>query len=174
MHVEEVPEFLNIAKELLGDARVWDMQKYIQHGSISCLEHSFVVSYYSFTLVRKLRMSCEERSLVRGALLHDYFLYDWHEAQDWHRLHGFRHPFFANRNALRDFQISEREQEIIRKHMWPLTVIPPMCREAWVVNAVDTASGIVEVLAEYRIFKRLRRRWLESKLELLKQVKENL
>ena len=52
MHVEEVPEFLNIAKELLGDARVWDMQKYIQHGSISCLEHSFVVSYYSFTLVR--------------------------------------------------------------------------------------------------------------------------
>ena len=95
-------------------------------------------------------------------------------AEDWHRLHGFRHPFFANRNALRDFQISEREQEIIRKHMWPLTVIPPMCREAWVVNAVDTASGIVEVLAEYRIFKRLRRRWLESKLELLKQVKENL
>ena len=103
MHVEEVPEFLNIAKELLGDARVWDMQKYIQHGSISCLEHSFVVSYYSFTLVRKLRMSCDERSLVRGALLHDYFLYDWHEAEDWHRLHGFRHPFFANRNALRDF-----------------------------------------------------------------------
>lgn len=47
-------------------------------------------------------------------------------------------------------------------------------QEAWVVNAVDTASGIVEVLAEYRIFKRLRRRWLESKLELLKQVKENL
>ena len=93
MHVEEVPEFLNIAKELLGDARVWDMQKYIQHGSISCLEHSFVVSYYSFTLVRKLRMSCDERSLVRGALLHDYFLYDWHEAEDWHRLHGFRHPF---------------------------------------------------------------------------------
>ena len=66
MHVEEVPEFLNIAKELLGDARVWDMQKYIQHGSISCLEHSFVVSYYSFTLVRKLRMSCDERSLVRA------------------------------------------------------------------------------------------------------------
>lgn len=93
MHVEEVPEFLNIAKELLGDARVWDMQKYIQHGSISCLEHSFVVSYYSFTLVRKLRMSCDERSLVRGALLHDYFLYDWHEAEDWHRLHGFRHLF---------------------------------------------------------------------------------
>lgn len=87
---------------------------------------------------------------------------------------AFATLFFANRNALRDFQISEREQEIIRKHMWPLTVIPPMCREAWVVNAVDTASGIVEVLAEYRIFKRLRRRWLESKLELLKQVKENL
>ncbi|MCB6602946.1 phosphohydrolase, partial [Erysipelatoclostridium ramosum] len=75
---------------------------------------------------------------------------------------------------LRDFQISEREQEIIRKHMWPLTVIPPTCKEAWVVNAVDTASSIVEVLAEYRMFKKLRRRWLTSKLELLKEVRESL
>ena len=173
MHVEEVPEFLNIAKELLGDARVWDMQKYIQHGSISCLEHSFVVSYYSFTLVRKLRMSCDERSLVRGALLHDIFYMTGMRQRIGTDCMAFA-TLFCESQCIARFSISEREQEIIRKHMWPLTVIPPMCREAWVVNAVDTASGIVEVLAEYRIFKRLRRRWLESKLELLKQVKENL
>lgn len=174
MRAEDLPEFLNVANDLLRDERVWEMQNYIQHGSISCLEHSFVVSYYSYTLVKKLRISCDERALIRGALLHDYFLYDWHDAESWHRLHGFRHPFFAYRNAMRDFQIGKREQEIIRKHMWPLTVIPPVCREAWVVNAVDTASGLVEVLAEYHMFHRLRRRWLESILELLKEMKENL
>lgn len=174
MRAEDLPEFLKVANDLLRDERVWEMQNYIQHGSISCLEHSFVVSYYSYTLVKKLRISCDERALIRGALLHDYFLYDWHDAESWHRLHGFRHPFFANRNAMRDFQIGKREQEIIRKHMWPLTVIPPVCREAWVVNAVDTASGLAEVLAEYHMFRRLRRRWLESKLELLKEMKENL
>ena len=39
---------------------------------------------------------------------------------------------------------------------------------------VDTESSIVEVLAEYRMFKKLRRRWLTSKLELLKEVRESL
>ena len=37
MQAEELPVFLDIAKDLLKDARVWDMQKYIQHGSIRCL-----------------------------------------------------------------------------------------------------------------------------------------
>ena len=147
MHVEEVPEFLNIAKELLGDARVWDMQKYIQHGSISCLEHSFVVSYYSFTLVRKLRMSCDERSLVRGALLHDYFLYDWHEAEDWHRLHGFRHPFFALARAEEDFELTPRERNIIVRHMFPLVPVPPTCREAWIVCLADKWCALRETVA---------------------------
>ena len=174
MRIEEYSEFLIIADELLQDERIWSMQNYIQHGSVSCLEHSFVVSYYCYTLIKRLHVSCDERALVRGALLHDYFLYDWHEPEAWHRLHGFRHPFFANRNAIRDFQISKREQEIIRKHMWPLTVIPPVCREAWIVNAVDTASSLVEVLAEYRMFRRLRRRWLQSKLELLMEVRKKL
>lgn len=174
MRREEIPVFLNMIDDLLKDERVWEMQKYIQHGSISCLEHSFVVSYYSYTIMRKLHMSCDERALVRGALLHDYFLYDWHKPERWHRLHGFRHPFFARDNAVRDFHITALEQEIIRKHMWPLTVIPPTCREAWLVNVVDTMSGVIEVLAEYRMFRRLRRRWLLGKLELLKEVRHGL
>ena len=147
MHVEEVPEFLNIAKELLGDARVWDMQKYIQHGSISCLEHSFVVSYYSFTLVRKLRMSCDERSLVRGALLHDYFLYDWHEKNAGHRFHGFIHAGRALQNARKDFKLTIREENIILRHMFPLNVVPPMCKEAWLVCLADKICASKETVA---------------------------
>ena len=89
MRIEEYSEFLTIADELLQDERIWSMQNYIQHGSVSCLEHSFVVSYYCYTLIKRLHVSCDERALVRGALLHDYFLYDWHEPEAWHRLHGF-------------------------------------------------------------------------------------
>ena len=36
-----------------------------------------------------------EKSLIRGALLHDYFLYDWHKSDQGHRLHAF---FHAERN----------------------------------------------------------------------------
>ena len=146
MQAEELPVFLDIAKDLLKDARVWDMQKYIQHGSISCLEHSFVVSYYSFTLIRKLQMSCDERSLIRGALLHDYFLYDWHQKDPSHRLHGFRHPKTALGNAQRDYHLNWKEKNIIARHMFPLIPVPPQCREAWIVCLADKWCALGETV----------------------------
>ena len=42
--------------------------------------------------------------------------------------------------------LSEREKEIIKKHMWPLTVKPPKCREAWVVCLADKYASTLETL----------------------------
>ena len=77
---------------------------FIQHGSVSVYDHSLAVavcavqialwSTHIFPWSHKLRL----RSLVRGALLHDYFLYDWHVPAKWHRLHGFPHAARACRN----------------------------------------------------------------------------
>ena len=30
--------------------------------------------------------------------------------------------------------------------MWPLTVIPPMCREAWIVTTADKYCSLLETL----------------------------
>ena len=69
------------------------MAGYVQHGQTTTLEHVAAVAYLSLALVRTLGIRCDERALVRGALLHDYYLYDWHDhnaAPDaWH---GFTHP----------------------------------------------------------------------------------
>lgn len=57
------------------------MQKekgYIQHGRFSVYAHSFLVASLCVYIAEKLRLKLDTRSLVRGALLHDYFLYDWH------------------------------------------------------------------------------------------------
>lgn len=152
-------EFDQLIKALLQEQRIQEMNNYIQHGSITCLKHSIAVAYYSLWLVRKAHIKCDEHALVRGALLHDYFLYDWHDAEDWHKWHGFRHPKFALQNAKSDFILTKREEDIIRKHMWPLTIIPPRYREAWIVNGMDTCSSIVEVLMEHKPFHGLEKRW---------------
>lgn len=159
MKQDAFTDFITYAQQLLQEESLQSMESFIQHGSISCYQHSIAVAYYSFYLIRKLHIRCNEQSLVRGALLHDYFLYDWHADEAWHKWHGFRHPGFALHNAVRDFQISNMEQEIIKKHMWPLTIIPPTNREAWIVNAVDTFSSLVEVIGEHRPFHALKRRW---------------
>ena len=60
---------------------------YIQHGDITTYQHSLAVTYVSVYLALKYRAKVDMKSLVRGALLHDFFLYDWHEKN---RFHSFR------------------------------------------------------------------------------------
>ena len=121
---------------------------HIQHGTVSVQEHCKEVARTSLRASRKLRLGCRERELVRGALLHDYFLYDWHVGAPakWSNLHGFHHPRIALLNAMKEYKLTKREQDIIRKHMWPLTVKPPLCREAWLVTLVDKYCALKEAV----------------------------
>ena len=64
----------------------------MQHGTTSIYRHSLNVAYTSLWMMERWQIRLEPKSLVRGALLHDYFLYDWHQKDSSHRLHGFRHP----------------------------------------------------------------------------------
>lgn len=159
MKDKDFQQFLIYSKDILSKERVLSMDTFLQHGSISCLKHSIVVSYYSFYVVKKFHIHCDEQSLVRGALLHDYFLYDWHANEAWHKWHGFRHSNFALRNASKDFQLTKKEKDIIKKHMWPLTLVPPQCRESWIVNSVDTLSSMLEVIGTKKPFKIIEQHW---------------
>ena len=123
----------------------------IQHGTVSVMEHSIAVAQCALEISEKLPFSVREKELVRGALLHDYFLYDWHDKEvTWrnivrfYEMHGFTHPSTALTNAKKQFKLTKREEDIIKKHMWPLTVKPPVCREAWVVTMADKYCSLLE------------------------------
>ncbi|MCM1568581.1 MAG: phosphohydrolase [Roseburia sp.] len=121
---------------------------YIQHGNMTVNRHCVNVAKYSLAFSDRLHIPCNRRELIRGALLHDYFLYDWHDPEHagLHNLHGFYHPGIALRNALEEYPLTEREKDIIKKHMWPLTMVPPACREAWIVTAVDKWCSLLETI----------------------------
>ena len=132
-------------KELAEVSLFFSMDKYIQHGITSCLWHSIAVAYYSLFLVRLLHITCDKNSLLVGALLHDYFLYDWHNKERSHKLHGFRHPKAALKNAEGIRQLNQIETDIILKHMFPLTPIPPFYKESIVVCLTDKFCSIYEI-----------------------------
>ena len=127
-------------------------RKAIQHGNVSVRRHAINVARYSLLINEKLGIKCNKRDLIRGALLHDYFLYDWHDKDHISplRLHGFFHPGIALRNAEKEYHLSTKEKDIIRKHMWPLTIVPPKCREAWVVSMADKYCSLMETLRIHR------------------------
>lgn len=138
------------AGDILSSEHFQRLKDFIQHGNVTVYEHCLHVALCAIKLNRALYANGRERELVRGAILHDYFLYDWHKADapgNIHpKLHGFYHPGIALKNATRDFALSEREKDIIRKHMWPLTVNPPRCREAWLVCLADKYASTLETL----------------------------
>ena len=121
---------------------------FIQHGNTSCMLHTIAVAYYSDYFAQKIRIHYKRRELLIGALLHDYFLYDWHDGLPKRRIHGFTHPYYALINADRDFNLTDTEKNIIKRHMFPLTVIPPSVREAWIVCMVDKICSVYEVFAK--------------------------
>ena len=136
-------------RDIISSSNFKKTRNHIQHGSKTVHEHCYDVAGYSLWMNRKFRLNCKERDLVRGALLHDYFLYDWHD-KGHERLHGFHHPDIALINAGKEYELSFREMDIIKKHMWPMTVIPPVCREAWVVTTADKYCSLLETLHIHR------------------------
>ncbi|MCL1866415.1 MAG: phosphohydrolase [Oscillospiraceae bacterium] len=135
--------------EILDTPEMQQSRNYIQHGKVSVYSHSVAVAEYSCRFAKKMRLKVDYRSLIRGALLHDFFLYDWHD--DWDLLHGFKHPRMALENAGSRFSLNKKERNIIRKHMWPMTFINiPACKEAWLVCMVDKYCSLLETL---KIFK---------------------
>lgn len=136
--------------DILSSDKYIRLKEFIQHGNVTVYEHCIHVALCAIRINEKLGIKGKSRELVRGSLLHDYFLYDWHNADapgNIHpKLHGFYHPGIALKNATRDFSLSEREKDIIKKHMWPLTVKVPMCREAWIVCMADKYASTLETL----------------------------
>lgn len=134
------------APDILNSRNFHRTRQYIQHGNVTVNDHVRDVARISLVISEKLNIHCSREELIRGALLHDYFLYDWHypDREHPHRLHGFFHPARALRNASAEYNLTEREKDIIRKHMWPLTVVLPKYKETWIVTAADKLCSLRE------------------------------
>ena len=135
--------------DILASAGMRLQRQHRQHGRISVLEHSLAVALMCLKLARGLRLRVDERALVRGALLHDYFLYDWHEKDPSHRWHGFFHPGTALKNAERDFSIGPIERDMIAHHMFPLVPSPPRCRESVLLCLADKLCALRETFIRH-------------------------
>lgn len=123
-------------------------KEYCQHGVISTYEHSLAVTYTSVYLALRSKKPVNMRSIVRGALLHDFYMYDWHNPEvKGRKVHGYTHARRAMENAIREFGISSLEQKIIYCHMFPLNLSRiPKEREALIVCIADKICASFETL----------------------------
>lgn len=144
-------EYYETVQDILDHEEFRKLKDYFHHNS-SIYHHVHDVAYLSYRISKYLKL--DYRSTARGALLHDFFLYDWrnHDVPDLPRekFHGLEHPKIALANAKKHFSINEIEEDIIRKHMWPLTIVPPKYRESYIVSFADKYLSSKEFLNEYK------------------------
>ena len=132
-------------KKILASDGMKIEKKLTQHGDVSVYQHSLNVARMCIRIAGALPIKVHVGSLIRGALLHDYFLYDWHEPG--HTAHATMHPVFALDKAREDFDLSPLEATAIAAHLGPLppTRIPASA-EAWLICAADKWCSLAETL----------------------------
>ncbi|AND78559.1 HD domain-containing protein [Streptococcus pantholopis] len=153
---ERDQEFMNHVGHLIRHPRFQRLDGITQHQHSTRLEHSINVSYTSFRIARKL--GWDKKSTARGALLHDFFYYDWRVTK-FNKSHAWVHPRIAVRNARKLTQLSKKEEDIILKHMWGATVAPPRYKEGYIVTMVDKYWAVKEAAMPLRRVWQKRRRF---------------
>lgn len=139
--LEEIIAFLS------ANTRFDETKNFIQHGNTSVYTHVISVAKKSIEIAEKYNLKVDMDSMIRGALLHDYFLYDWHDGKRERWIHGFTHPMKAYKNAKSEINLNGLERDIIIKHMFPLTILPPRYLESWIVTFADKYVSAVETVS---------------------------
>ena len=135
-------------KEILNSEQFNELDSFLQHGNTTLKEHCINVAVKAIRFVDKYKINCDKKSLVIGCLLHDFFLYDWHDRGNrFAKFHAFTHPTIALQNAELLFDLSEKSKDVIKKHMWPTTIIPPTQVESWIIVWVDKQCAIKETFS---------------------------
>ncbi|MBQ3468854.1 MAG: HD family phosphohydrolase [Bacilli bacterium] len=132
-------EFYNIIDEVLTVDKFQEM-KNIPHHGITRYDHLMRVSYYSYLICKKLHLNYREAAI--GGLLHDFFTTELADSNSLKAL--VKHPKCALNNADKYFTLTDREKDIIRAHMFPVTIQPPKYLESWIVDMVDNGAAIYE------------------------------
>ena len=145
MDTEDWNSYLKYAGDLYNTPQLQGLAEFEQHFKINRLQHIRSVAYLSFLISRKLKL--DYTSTARAATMHDLFYYDWREDDLSHKLHGYRHPRTALKNAFYLCgSLNKKEVDIIKNHMWPLTIVPPRYLESYVVLAMDKYCATIEMI----------------------------
>lgn len=143
-------DFYTEVYDLLENEKVLELDKYIQHHNYSRLQHSINVAFISFCIASFL--GWDSRATARAGLLHDFYLYDTHSDMDAEEAknHLQNHPIVALENARSICTLSKKEENIIRRHMWLVTLVPPRYKEGYIVSFVDKFCAVAEFFAGLR------------------------
>lgn len=146
---EEKENIINYYLEFKKNPIFNKLLKAKQHRTSNTYRHSCLVCEECLYHGIKKNLRYNYKSLIRGALLHDFFFYDWRINKKYKKGHLLKHPKRALENAKKIFNLNNIEIDIIKNHMWPITLFHfPKTREGRLVMMVDKKVTIKEFFSK--------------------------
>jgi len=143
-------EYLSIIDNILENKHFQKL-KDIKHHNTTRLKHSLKVSYYSYKIAKLFGL--DYRDVARGGLLHDFYeeeIRKCKKIKDKVLLFSTKHPDNAVINASNNFELTEKEINIIKTHMFPVDYKIPEYAESWIVSLVDKVLSIGEFSNKFK------------------------
>lgn len=137
-------EYFNIVDDILDNDKFKKTNDCKHHG-LTRMEHSIKVSYYSYKISKKLKL--DYKATARAGLLHDFFINEDIERKN---ISAIIHPYKSLDNSKKYFYLSEKEEDIIISHMFPM--LPhkvPKYLESWLVSLTDKIVATYEFYYSY-------------------------
>ena len=135
-------EFENIVHDLIANETVLKMKNFTQHLGTCRFEHCYSVAYYSYWVCKKLKL--DYISATRAGMLHDLFFYNCKDKNCNKRFHAIHHGKIACQNASKLFDLSQKEKDMISRHMWPVTFAFPTSIEGFILTCIDKYCATLE------------------------------
>ena len=159
---EEKRELEYIYQSFLHDDKILKMKEISMHRGSNCYIHSFKVA--KLAIKRALRhKKVNLKTVLLGAILHDYYLYDWRVDRSKMKSHLTSHPYIAAENAERDFGIHEPIKKVIQSHMWPFNIKEfPKTKEARILSLADKTIYLKEMACSKKYKKKREQKYLQQ------------
>lgn len=156
-------EWYEIVEEILLSDEFQKRKLFPHHHKMTVWDHSTLVSFKSFIFGRIHH--ADERICAIAGLLHDFYPNAWLYNEELAKIdngkyikelkiskplfkkHGFTHGEEASINYIKYFPHLENKKitDSIKKHMFPLTIIPPKYKEGYIITMVDKLNSVHEL-----------------------------
>ena len=140
-------EFSRIVEKILEN-KEFGKTKEMEHHGVNRFDHSVKVAYYSYKVAKTLGLDYEQTA--RGGLLHDFFFSSEERTGKDKFISTFVHPKEALETAKEHFDLSAKEEDMIKSHMFPINPAVPRYMESWIVSGVDKVVAVDELAFKFR------------------------
>lgn len=137
-------EYLSIIDNIMNNEEFKQMEN-IKHHNTTRMNHLIKVSYNSYKVAKMFNL--DYKDVARAGLLHDFYTEEVNKCdkiKDKVLLFSTKHPENAVENSMRNFELSEKEINIIKTHMFPIDYKVPKYAESWIVSIVDKVVSFGE------------------------------